>query len=245
MKLRNKTILITGGTSGIGRELVRLLYSRGNTLIVLGRSQHKLNDLKEQHGAIDTHQCDLTRRNRVEEVMDDVIKRHPDLSVLINNAAVQFAPTFISKDFDFDGIGYEITTNLTAPLWMSALMLAGPFLMQREAAIVNISSGLAFYPKMESAVYCATKAALHNVSQGLRNQLADTPVKVMEVILPLVDTPMTHGRGSRKLAAINVATKIVEGIEADREEIYIGKARFLPFLQRVAPSLTKNILKRS
>ncbi|NQU56819.1 MAG: SDR family NAD(P)-dependent oxidoreductase [Rhodospirillales bacterium] len=244
MELKNKTILITGGTSGIGLELVRLLWERGNEMIVIGRSQHKLDDLKDQFVGINSYQCDLSQRQQIEEVMDAVIARHPDISVLINNAAVQFTPTFISEDFDHDSIGYEITTNLTAPLWMTSLLLASALLQQSQALIVNVSSGLAFFPKKESAVYCATKAALHSISQSLRYQLAETQVGVTEVILPLVDTPMTQGRGSRKMTAEQVARGIISGIEADRKEIYLGIARLLPLMQRLAPGITKNLLKR-
>ena len=244
MELKNKTILITGGTSGIGLELVRLLWERGNEIIVFGRSQHKLDDLKNRFIGINTYQCDLSQRQQIEEVMDAVIARHPDISVLINNAAVQFTPTFISEDFDHDSIGYEITTNLTAPLWMTSLLLAGTLLHQRQALIVNVSSGLAFYPKTESAVYCASKAALHSVSQSLRYQLQSTPVRVTEAILPLVDTPMTEGRGSGKMTAEMAARGIVEGIEAGRDEIYIGKARLLPVMMLLVPGIVKNMLKR-
>ncbi len=244
MELKNKTILITGGTSGIGLELVQLLSERGNEIIVLGRSQHKLDDLKKRFVRISTFQCDLSQRRQVEEAMDAVITNHPDISVLINNAAVQFTPTFISEDFDYDSIAYEITTNLTAPLWMTSLLLVGTLLQQSQALIVNISSGLAFFPKKESTVYCATKAALHSVSQSLRYQLVETPVGVTEVILPLVDTPMTQGRGSKKMTAEQAARGIVAGIEADRNEIYLGIARFLPLMQRLAPGIIKNLMKR-
>jgi len=244
MELRNKKILITGGTSGIGLQLVGQLQDRSNELVVLGRSRHKLDHLQNKYGRINTYHCDLSQRHQVEETLDAVIADHPEIAVLINNAAVQLTPTFISEDFDFDGIAYEITTNLTAPLWITSLLLAGTLLRQKEALIVNISSGLAFYPKKESAVYCATKAALHSVSQSLRYQLEETPVRVSEVLLPLVETPMTHGRGTHKITAESAARHILEGIEKDRDEIYIGKARLLPLMSRLAPSIIKNILKR-
>jgi short-subunit dehydrogenase involved in D-alanine esterification of teichoic acids len=243
MELRNKTILTTGGTSGIGLELVGQLQERGNELVVLGRSQRKLDDLRKRFGTIDTFQCDLSQRHQVEAVMDAVITQHPDISVLINNAAVQFTPTFLSEEFDYDRIGYEITTNLTAPLWMTSLLLAGTLLRQDQASIVNVSSGLAFYPKTESAVYCATKAALHSVSQSLRYQLEMTPVRVTEIILPLVDTPMTHGRGRGKITAKQAARNIIEGVEAGRDEVYVGKARMLPLMMRLAPGIVRNMMK--
>ena len=249
MELKNKTILITGGTSGIGQELTYQLMDQDNEVIVLARSEHKLRKLeryaRSTGHAAKVYQCDLSRQHQIEQVVDDIVKHHPNISVLINNAAVQFTPTFISDDFDFDSIGFEITTNLTAPMWLTSLLLSGALLQQDEAVIVNMSSGLAFAPKTESAVYCATKAALHNFSQGLRYQLADTPVNVVEVLLPLVETPMTEGRGTGKLAAFDVAFDIIKGIEAGHDEIYLGKARLLPWMMRLAPGLIQNILRRS
>ena len=244
MKLKNKTILVTGGTSGIGWELVRQLYRGDNDLLVIGRSRQKLDDLKKQYPEIHTYCCDLSQQSQVEQVMDEIITHHPGISVLINNAAVQLLPAFTSDEFDFDGIGFEITTNLTAPLWMISLLLAGPLMRQERAVIVNVSSGLAFFPKTESAIYCATKAALHSISQSLRYQLADTPVTVMEVILPLVETPMTEGRGNGKMTAEEAARDIIIGVEAEREEVFIGKARLLPVLLRLAPGIVKNMLRR-
>lgn len=224
--------------------LVQELHERGNRTVVMGRSRTKLDDLEKCFDTVTTYPCDLSRRGQVEEAMDQITARHPDISLLINNAAVQFTPTFIADDFEYSGIDVEITTNLTAPLSITSLFLSSVLPRQSQARIVNISSGLAFYPKTGSAVYCATKAAIHSVSQSLRYQLEKTPVAVTEVILPLVDTPMTHGRGSGKLSAKDAATAIIEGIEAGRDEIYVGKARFLLPLMRVAPGIVKRMMKR-
>ncbi len=246
MQLINKTILITGGTSGIGLELVNQLHASGNEIIVLARCQHKLDELAKQCGAmVHTYRCDLSQRQQVEQTMDTVITQHRDISVLINNAAVQYTPTFLSSDFDFDSIAHEVTINFTAPLWITSLLLESTLLRQKEPVIVNVSSGLAIYPKTTSAIYCATKAALHSFSQSLRYQLEKTPARVVEAILPLVDTPMTQGRGNGKASAADIALQIIQAIEAGRDEIYLGKARILPLMQRLAPGIIKDILKRS
>jgi short-subunit dehydrogenase involved in D-alanine esterification of teichoic acids len=246
MKFENKTILLTGGTSGIGLEMVQLLHERGNKMIVLARSQNKLDDLEKQHGAmVHTYQCDLSQRQQVEHTIDKVINQHNDLSVVINNAAVQFTPTFLCDEFDYDSIAHEITINFMAPLWIISLLLESTLLRQKEPVIVNITSGLAIYPKTTSAVYCATKAALHSFSQSLRYQLANTPARVVEAILPLVDTPMSTGRGNGKAGAGEIALQIIQAIEAGTDEIYLGKARMLPLMQRLAPGMIKNILRKS
>lgn len=164
-------------------------------------------------------------------------------SVLINNAAVQYTPRFIDPDFDITKIGVEVATNFTGVALLTALVL--PMLRSHpRAAVVNLSSGLAIYPKTSSAVYCASKAAVHSLSQSLRYQLAGTGVQVYEVLLPLVDTPMTSGRGQGKMSVAPAADAIIRGIERDQEEIYVGKARLLPLLARIAPGLAKRILKK-
>lgn len=245
MELKNRAILVTGGTSGIGLELVQQLWERGNELAVLGRAQHKLDDLEKRFAGVKTYRCDLSNRQQVEAAMDEIAAAHPNLSVLINNAAVQLEPTFISEDFDYDGIGYEITTNLTAPLWIISLLLGGTLLSQSEALVVNVSSGLALAPKKASAVYCATKAALHSVSRSLRYQLEGTPVRVCEAIMPLVDTPMTEGRGRGKMSAQLAVECLISGAERGRDEVYIGITRALPLLMRLAPGLVGNMMKRA
>lgn len=241
MDLADKTVLVTGGTSGIGYQLVRQLSERGATTVVLARSITKLEEMAETLANVYVYPCDLSKRTDVEQTWQAVADAHPDLSILINNAGVQLTPTFIDDDFDFDGIDFEVTTNLTAPLWLTALFLTD----RRQGWIVNVSSGLAFFPKTPSLVYSACKAALHSASQCLRYQLAGTDVGVSEVLLPLVDTPMTEGRGADKLSPQDAAAAILDGVAAERAEIYVGKARMLPVLLRLAPGLVKRILKRS
>lgn len=150
----------------------------------------------------------------------------------------------LDDHFNFDSIEHETIINFLSPVWMTTLLL--PLLLNSNscASIVNISSGLALAPKMNSAIYCANKAALHSYSQSLRYQLANADIRVHEAILPLVDTPMTAGRGRNKLTADEAASGIIQGITRGVDEIYIGKARLLPMLMRLSPSLVKRILRK-
>ena len=236
MKLTGHTILITGASSGIGKCLASQLHDAGNKIIVASRSA------KSDRSNTIALTCDLTEKNAVIKLVGILKKRKLKPSLLINNAAVQFTPGFVDKDFDFNAIQTEITVNFTAVAWLTSLLL--PVLTAGESgAIVNISSGLALYPKTNSAVYCATKAAIHSFSQSLRYQLQEKNVSVHEAILPLVDTPMTRGRGSGKITAGAAARSIIKGLEKDRYEIYVGKAKWLPILARLSPRLTRKILK--
>ncbi|MDH3975703.1 MAG: SDR family NAD(P)-dependent oxidoreductase [Deltaproteobacteria bacterium] len=237
MKLEKRTILITGGSSGIGRCLAEELVQAGNRIIIASRSA------QSNRPEMIALTCDLTEQTSVTELVARLKKEDLNPDILINNAAIQCTPKFIEGNFDFHSIEKEITVNFTAVAWLTSLLL--PLLMRHKpSAIVNISSGLALYPKSSSAIYCATKAALHSFSQSLRYQLEETVVSVHEVILPLVDTPMTEGRGSGKISAKAAAGAIIDGLKRDKEEIYVGKAKWLPLLSRISPAIAQNILKK-
>lgn len=243
MKLLGKTLLITGGTSGIGEALVNQLAPRNIGLVIIGRNPAKLKKLAEKFSNVHPYRCSLASKADVEKTMGEIIDNHPDISVVINNAGIQVTPTFLDSDFDFNHIDNEIAINLTAPIWICALMLASMLDLKSPATFVNITSGLALFPKKNSAVYCASKAGLRNFSKSFRYQLEETQISVHEAIMPLVDTPMTEGRGKGKISAIEAASAIIKGVENDREEIYVGKARLMPLLARISPSLMGAIMK--
>lgn len=136
----------------------------------------------------------------------------------------------------------EIRINLTAPVCLAHAFLKH-LEAQRDARIVNVSSGLALIPKKTSAVYSATKAGLHLFSEGLRVQ-TESDLLIQEVILPVVDTPMTEGRGSGKISASDAASQIVTGMSKGKDKIYVGKARLLPFLIRWFPSVARSAIQK-
>lgn len=245
MKLQNRTILVTGGTSGVGRELVKQLVQKKNSVIVISRNPVNLECLHREFPSVRTYQCSLANGMDIEKTISDISKDFPCLSVVINNAGIQETPTFLDKSFSYDGIENEVNINLIAPIKICALMLGNLLNLQEKAAFVNITSGLALFPKKTSAVYCATKAGLHNFSRSFRYQLEETNVDVFEAILPIVDTPMTEGRGKGKISAAKAASAIISGIEKGKEEIYVGKSRLIPMLARISPSLMTGIMKKN
>lgn len=242
MQINDKTILITGANSGIGFQLAQQLIERGNRVIAVSRSQNNWPQLQALGDKIQLQQCNLSEKTEVMRLAEQLRHDKVALDIIINGAAIQLTPTLIDPDFSFSGIETEITTNFTAIVWLSYLLL--PVLQTRpQSMIVNLSSGLAIHPKIGSAVYCASKAALHSFSQALRFQLEQTSVHVCEILLPLVDTPMTHGRGSNKLSPETAARAIIKAIEQNKTEAYIGKAKLLPPLMRLWPGLVRRILK--
>ncbi|KXF83584.1 SDR family oxidoreductase [Enterovibrio coralii] len=243
MELRNKTIVLTGGTSGIGRQLVDQL-SHANQLIVLGRDSEKLDALKEQYPSVIAYQVDLSNTKEVYRLASLIGKHHPQIDVLINNAAVQFAPYFNDKHFNFSTVQYEIDTNLTAVCALIHGLL--PSLMSASSSkIINVNSALSLVPKASSAVYCATKGALNILSQSLRYQFEGSPIKVQQVFMPLVETQMTAGRGSNKISATLAASKMIEGIEQKDKDFDIGATRVLRVLFAIAPFAARKLLKGS
>jgi uncharacterized oxidoreductase len=241
MNLERRNIVITGGTSGIGRELVRMLHA-DNSVFVIARSADRLAGLASEFPGIATRCADLARIDEVEAAAGEVRGHFGRIDVLINNAAIQHTPTFIDEHFEYASIQREIAVNLTAVCALTALLL--PALNHdRQSAIVNVNSGLGLVPKKNSAVYCATKAAVNTFSQSLRHQLEDTNVRVLQAFMPLVDTTMTAGRGAGKLTPAEAASAMLRGVELDIEDHDIGKIRMLRSLVRFAPGIARKIMK--
>ncbi len=241
MEIQNKHIVITGGASGLGLELLRQLATNNN-ISVIARPSAGLLALRDGFPDVAIYEADLADLGAVERAADALVKSGKPIDVLINNAAVQYTPRFTDPDFRYETVSREIDINFTSICALVHLLL--PNLMQSEPAlIVNINSGLALAPKADSAVYCATKGALNIFSQSLAYQLQGSNVGVKQVFLPLVDTGMTAGRGNGKLQPEKVASEIIRGLSSSRANIDIGKVKALRLLQRVAPSLAARIMK--
>ncbi len=230
------TILITGATSGIGRALKDRLLAEGHELIIVSRTGAK------NKAGVTAYACDLSDPHAVVALCSNLKARHPDISIIINNAAVQYAATLVETTPK--QVVEEAMLNLVAPALIAQAFLPTLFKQSGASAIVNISSGLAFFPKEATTLYCATKAALHSLTQSLRYACEGSHVLVTEAILPLVATPMTEGRGRGKIAADRAARAIITGLKANRAEIWVGKARLIPFIQRFAPSVGRSLLRR-
>lgn len=244
MKLADKTIVITGGTSGIGYEIVRIL-APNNKVIVIARSGVRLEKLEKEFEGIEIYPADLSKPQEYEALADKIVKAHNQIDLLINNAAIQNTPTYIDDDFSYDTIIPEIHLNFTAVCALIYLLLPAMLDDGRECIITNINSGLALAPKTGSAIYCGTKGGMDVFSQSLGYQLEQTNIRVLQAFLPLVDTPMTHGRGSGKITPQRAAQDIVSGIEQGKRINNIGKVKLLRVLLALTPRLARSLMKRS
>ena len=244
VKLTKRTILITGGTSGIGLELATQLLQRGNTVIVTGRDQEKLDSTKRALPEVQIFKSDVSNPDHIRALHTNVIAQFPALDTLINNAGIM-RNLNLSVERDLNDITREIEINLSGPVRMVQQFL--PHLKSREnALIVNVSSGLAFIPLPVSPVYCATKAAMHSFSQSLRVQLQGTTVTVIELAPPGVETPLFRGefekelKGQKGMEVKVLAKKAIAGIEAGKPEIRPGLSNVLKAMSRVAPQYMLN-----
>jgi uncharacterized oxidoreductase len=244
IRFRGKTVVITGGTSGIGYQMVRRL-SPNNTVLVIARPGLRMDALRSEFPSIETYPADLSKPEQYEAIAHQLLTSHPNIDVLINNAAVQHTTSFLADGFFYESIAREINLNFTSVCSLSYLLLPALLSDHHTAVIANINSGLGLVPKTSSAVYCATKGAMNIFSQSLGYQLENSNIRVMQAILPLVDTAMTEGRGRGKISAEAAAKDIVVGIESGLKIHYIGKTQWIRLLMMIAPPLIRKLMKRS
>jgi uncharacterized oxidoreductase len=223
MNLSGNTVLVTGGASGIGLALASRFLAAGSRVIVCGRRHAALRDAVEAHPELVTRACDLARADERESLAEWVVDAFPDLNVLVNNAGIQRRFQLTDPE-SWETTHHEIAINLDAPIHLGMLLL--PHLQAKpSAAIVNVTSGLAYVPFVAAPVYSATKAALHSYTLSLRHHLADTSVRVIEIVPPAVNTdlggPGLHTTGEPLDA---FADAVVAHIAAGELEIGYGSA---------------------
>ncbi len=241
MNLSNRTILITGGTSGIGLELARQLLERKNTVIITGREQQRLDEAKSKLPGVHAIQSDSSKPEQVEVLRREMLARFPALDTLVNNAGIM-RNLNLNQDRSLPDVTQEINTNLSGPIQMVQAFL--PHLKScKSALIVNVSSGLAFVPFPLSPVYSASKAGMHAFTRCLRVQLRSSGVTVVELAPPGVETPLFRGefatemKGQKGMDVSLLVRKTIAGIEAGKTEIRPGLSNVLYLLSRLAPQL--------
>lgn len=239
-ELADNIILITGGSAGIGRALADLMSAR-NQVIITGRHQDTLNGAVKENEALTAIRADVASAEDRHMLRETLHARFGRLDVLVNNAGIQTYPDF-AHDVDLAEVKREIATNLSGPILLTAELM--PLIKAGSAPmIVNISSGLAFAPKQAAPVYCATKAGLRSFSIALRYQLEDDGIHVATVYPPIVKTAMTEGRNENAMTAEDAARQILDGMERQAREIYLGRTRVLPLMLRLAPGFVHRRLR--
>jgi uncharacterized oxidoreductase len=252
MKLLNSTILITGGTSGIGLEFIKQLSQQGTAKIVItGRDNSRLEVIKKECPSVYTIQSDVSDARQIEQLFKEVTQKFPALNIIINNAGVMRNLDLQDPNIKLDNITQEIDINLSGTIRMVHQFL--PHLKaQPSAAIVNISSGLAFVPFPISPIYSAAKAGVHAYTQVLRVQLKATNVRVFEVAPPSTETPLQDafsdidlGSSSPLMKVDKMVAETISGILKNKHEILPGMAKMMKIMGRLAPAFALNMMDKT
>jgi uncharacterized oxidoreductase len=195
MAMTGNTILITGAGSGIGRELAQSFNDTGNTVIVAGRRMAPLQETIAGRERMHAMQLDVQDPGGLASFARRLVAEHPQVNVLVNNAGIMRFEQLAAQR-DLADAEATIETNLLGPIRLTNALI-DHLLTQRNATIVNVSSGLAFVPRADAATYSASKAAIHSWTVSLRHQLAGK-AKVIELVPPAVQTDLTPGQSTRE-----------------------------------------------
>jgi uncharacterized oxidoreductase len=240
MKTTNNTVLISGGSAGIGLEIAKLFSANGNKVIITGRDQQRLDKALGQLQHATGFVSDISNKEDAEALVATLKNDFPDLNIVINNAGRAILYDIAASENAFENAADEILTNYLSIIRLNEKLL--PLLKaQKEAAIVNVSSIVAFVPGI-LVTYSASKAALHSYTQSLRIALHRTSkIKVFELMPPLVDTGFSaiiNGRNG--IAPSVVAQDFINAFEKDSYEIRVGKTQdiYELYLKSPAEALT-------
>lgn len=222
MKTTNNTVLISGGSAGIGFEIAKLLSEKGNKVIITGRDQDRLDKAVAKLKNVTAINFDVSKKENVEDFVKKITADFPELNVVINNAGRAILYKLTDENVNaFEKAEDEMLTNYLSIIRLNEKLL--PHLKkQKEAAIVNVSSVVAFVPG-QLATYSASKAALHSYTQSLRLELNGSPVKVFELMPPLVNTEFSEIiGGSKGILPSQVAEEFLTSFEKEEYEIHVG-----------------------
>ncbi len=224
MNITGNTIFITGGTSGIGRALAEALHAKGNKVIVAGRRKALLDEVSATHPGIDGVELDIADADDIERVAAHLVRDYPSLNVLINNAGImEFDDA--SSTIDDSVARRTIETNLLGPIRLTSALIEH-LKGQPAATIIHNTSVLAYVPLASTAVYSASKAALHSYALSQRFQLRNTNVRVQEIAPPWVDTDLIKKSGDPRAMPLDVfIAKTMAGLETDAPEVIVDEIR--------------------
>ncbi len=225
MRLENNTILITGGSVGIGFAFAKY-FSKNNNVIICGRDLSRLEAAKKSVPSLNIYKCDISKKDECDELFNIISKEHPQVNVLINNAGIQKEIRILEGNVDID----EVDINFKGTIYLSILF--AKFIRNKpNAAIINISSGLAFVPSAIFPIYCATKAGIHSFTMSLRRQLQDKNVEVIEVIPPMVHDTFLKGkpieRNERSISTTELLEEVINGLKENKVEIPVGATKYM------------------
>jgi uncharacterized oxidoreductase len=237
MKLAGHTILITGGSSGIGLAFALKFLELGNEVIVTGRRQAVLDQVKSKHSKLHTIQSDVADPAQIAALAARVKSEFPKLDVLMNNAGIMLYKNLRAPALDLAGLMAEMNVNVGGVISTTSAFI--DILTANKGTVINTSSALAFVPLPSAPIYSATKAAIHSYTQSLRFQLEETGVQVIELMPPGVKTDMTTELAEGGVTVITTDELVKQSFAALKAgvlEIRPGQSKQLAFMRRLAPN---------
>ena len=231
MNVRGNTMLITGGSSGIGRALAEKFHELGNRVIIAGRQQDTLRKVTEAHPGMEQVELDLQNPESILSAARQVAETYPMVNVLINNGGIQKSEKLLEQSSDLSVMTSEIEINLLGQIRLTAALL--PLLRrQTRSTIINVTSGLAFVPMAAVPTYCATKAALHSYTMSLRQQLRQTTTGVIEIVPPQVQTNLSpnHAHDERAMPLGDFIAEVMAILEdGSSDEVVVERCKPIRF----------------
>jgi uncharacterized oxidoreductase len=233
MKSSGNTVLITGGSSGIGLALAETFFNEGNEVVICGRTRATLDLVQKRLPGINIIVANVSSPAGREVLTNEIANRFPKLNVLINNAGIYSVSDFKDPGY-MANLEAEIATNLVAPTALIHQLL-NILEQQSEATIINVTTGYVFLPSAQASSYSATKSGLRVITQGLRFKLRNTRIRVVEVIPPVVDTQMNSGKKASMMTPAVFAQKVFKALVNGQDEIAIGISKIARIISRIAP----------
>src|SRR6266511_393415 len=238
MKLKGRTILITGGSAGIGLAFALEFLELGNEVIVTGRRHEVLDKVKAKHPKVHTIQSDVADPAQIAALAARVKAEFPRLDVLMNNAGIMLYKNLKTPAVDLAGLMAEMNINVGGVIGMNSAFI--DILTANKGTVINVSSALAFVPLPSAPIYSATKAAVHAYTQSLRFQLQETGVEVIELMPPTVKNDLaadiTEGNGVTVITTDELVKQSFASLKAGALEIRPGQAKQLALMRRLAPN---------
>lgn len=237
MILTKRTMLITGGSAGIGLAFARRFLELGNTVIITGRRQEALDEAKAHNPGLVTIQCDSADPDQIAALAARLRREWPGLDVLMNNAGIGMPQNLAIPAADIAATTAEMDVNFGGLVRLTSALT--DLLVANKGTIINVSSALAFVPLPAMAVYCASKAAVHSYTQSLRFQLEHSGVDVIELMPPAVKTALASGFDEVGIKTIAIGDRVersVAALRAGKLKIRVGQAQLLSAMRRLAPN---------
>ncbi len=239
MQLKGKTVLITGGTAGIGLESAKQFLANGAKVIITGRNQAKLDAAKKLYPTITAIKSDVAQADDAQLLFNQV-KELGGIDILYNNAGVLSTPLNlgVANDKHFEEAEYEMNINYLGVIRLNNLFI-DMLKSRKESAIINTTSILSYVPSLLEPTYSASKVALRFYTESLRKhlQILNSSVKVFELLPPLVATDMAAGFDAKTITPEALVKALIAGIKKDQFTIRVGDTKLLYIINRLFPKM--------